>query len=223
MPVLFAQMILLVVLAVGPWLFGGVRDEAWLTAAVLAALACAALGRLGGTSRLAIPTALLPLLLGLTLGAVQLIPLAPGIAGLLSPTATKLREDLQTPTPTPSSDTSLTADNGASAPQRQPLTLYPAATRHDLAVLALAVTAFFLGATLFQTASARLWLCFVLAVNGAAVAVFGLVEKLTLQHRLFWLVPVAPPARPFGPYVNQNNAAGYLTLCLAAALARWSG
>ena len=47
---------------------------------------------------------------------------------------------------------------------------------------------------------------------------FGLIQKLTSNHLLYWTIPLAPRAQAFGPYVNRNNAAGYLTLCLAAAL-----
>jgi tetratricopeptide (TPR) repeat protein len=217
MAVLLAQSILLVILAAGPWLFGGVREEAWFAVAVLASLACLSLSRLRrDASRLAIPTALLPLLLGLALGAVQLIPLDSQTLGLLSPMGSELREDFQRPGS--SADASLAEEHGAAAPDSQPLTLYPASTRHDLSVLTLAVSAFFLGATLFHAPRTQLWLCFVLAINGAAVAAFGIVQKLTSSHSVYWVVPVAPTAHPFGPYVNQNNAAGYLTLCLAAAL-----
>ena len=220
MAVLFAQLILLGVLAVGPWLFGGVyaATQAWFAVAIVAALGCLLLSRLRRRApRLAVPAALLPLVFGLALGAAQLIPLDPSAAAFLSPAGAELRKDFQAPASP--AEASLAAQRGAAAPDRQPLSLYPASTRYDLSLLILAAAAFFLGAAVFHAPSAQLRLCFVLGINGAAVAVFAIVQKLiTLNNSLYWRIPLPTRAQPFGPFVNRNNAAGYLTLCLAAAL-----
>jgi tetratricopeptide (TPR) repeat protein len=220
MAVLFAQLILLGVLAVGPWLFGGVRAEtqAWFAAAVLAALGCVLVSRLRrGAPRVALPAAVLPLVIGLALGAAQLIPLDPGTAAFLSPAGARFREDFQAPISP--AEAALAAQRGAAAPERQPLSLYPASTRYDLSLLILAVAAFFLGAAVFHTPAAQRGLCFVVAVNGAAIAAFAIVYKLiSLNDSLYWRIALPRRAQLFGPFVNRNNAAGYLTLCLAAAL-----
>jgi tetratricopeptide (TPR) repeat protein len=220
MAVLFAQLILLGVLAVGPWLVGGVYAETqvWFAGAMVAALGCLLLSRLRrGAPRLAVPAALLPLIFGLALGAAQLIPLDPNTAALLSPVGAEFRQEFQGPVSP--AEASLAADRGAAAPDRQPLSLYPASTRYELSLLILAVAAFFLGAAVFHTPSAQLRLCFVLGINGAAIAAFAIVQKLiTLNNSLYWRIPLPTRAQPFGPFVNRNNAAGYLALCLAAAL-----
>ena len=113
MAVLFAQLILLGVLAVGPWLVGGVYAETqvWFAGAMVAALGCLLLSRLRrGAPRLAVPAALLPLIFGLALGAAQLIPLDPSTAALLSPVGAEFRQELQVPVST--AEASLAAERG---------------------------------------------------------------------------------------------------------------
>ena len=220
MAVLVAQLILLGVLAVGPWLVGGVYAETqvWFAGALFVALGCLLLSRLGrGAPRVAVPAAVLPLVIGLALGAAQLVPLDPNTAALLSPAGAELRKDFQTPGS--GAEASLATERGGAAPDRQPLSLYPASTRYDLSLLILAVAAFYLGAAVFHTPSAQLRLCFVLGINGAAIATFAIVYRLiSLNNFLYWRIPLPPRAQVFGPFVNRNNAAGYLTLCLAGAL-----
>jgi len=56
----------------------------------------------------------------------------------------------------------------------------------------------------------------IMAINGVAIAFFGLVQQLTWNGRLFWQVPLEQGGEPFGPFVDRNHAGGFLTLCLAA-------
>jgi tetratricopeptide (TPR) repeat protein len=56
-----------------------------------------------------------------------------------------------------------------------------------------------------------------MACNGAALAVFAIVQRLTSPGGLVYWKFKVDSFTPFGPFVNQNNAGGYLNLCLAAA------
>ena len=105
------------------------------------------------------------------------------------------------------------------SPPASRLSLYPARTRDQLSIYALGVAAFVAAAVLFRTRAAQTWLAAVVALNGAAVAFFGLVQYLTWNGMLFWTVPLRFGGGPFGPFVNRNHAGCYLNLCLGGAVA----
>jgi len=225
---LAGQAVLLAALALAPWFFGSVqaRVRVWLFGGVLVALFCWLISRLAAPARgVALPMAVVPLAGAIGLGLVQLVPWDHGTAALLSPAGVALRDSLL---PSETADTSAVASSAAvfgvaAGAERQPLSLYPAATRRDLAMLILAVTVFVLGAALFQSPRAQLWLCGLIAVNGAALAFFGLVQKLTWNGLLYWTVPLTQGGAPFGPFVNRNHGAAFLNLCLAGAVALMIG
>jgi len=214
------QFVLLGVVLVTPWLFGGVlaSTQAWLFVGAIVALGCwfaAALRE--RSSRFALPVAIVPLICAIALGVFQLVPLPRNVDTLLSPGGAELRKDLQSERT--SSDAVRAAGVGMPAmAERQPISLYPASTRSDLALLVLATIVFVLGAGLFSTPRSQIWLCGLIAVNGAALAFFGLIHRLTWSNLLYWKVPLAQGGAPFGPFVNQNNAGGFLNLCLAGTV-----
>ena len=151
------------------------------------------------------------------LGLLQLVPLNRETNALLSPSVARIRAILLGTAA--SADDSLAERLGMAAlAEHQPLSLYPASTRQDLAMLTLAAAVFVLGSVFFQTPRAQLWLCSLLAVNGAALAFFGFVQQLTWQGLLYGNIPLLGGGAPFGPFVNRNNAGGFLNLCLAGAV-----
>jgi O-antigen ligase len=79
--------------------------------------------------------------------------------------------------------------------------------------------AFLAAARSFTTGSLGLALAAAVAANGAALVLFGLVQRLTWNDRLFWAVPLSGGGMPFGPFVNRNNAGGFLNMCLAGGVA----
>lgn len=97
-----------------------------------------------------------------------------------------------------------------------PLTLDPFGTRRDLALLATAaavlIGSFWIG-RLRTTSLAALILA---ATGGAVYAIFGLVQQMTWNGKIYWMFET--PNQSFGSIVNPNNGAGYLTMCVAAAL-----
>ena len=135
----------------------------------------------------------------------------------------RLRDDLAAMQPSP--DAALaerfpSADGlGAST-----ASLYPASTRRDLTLLALAAGMYLMGGVGFRTARTRALLCWVMAINGTAIAFFGLVQQLTWNGKLFWQIVPEEGGQSFGPFVNRNHAGGFLALCLAGAIgaAIWS-
>ncbi len=215
-----AALALVGAVVVSPWWFGGVQAGAqvWLFLGILISLACWLVGRLVvRRASAALPLAILPLLLAAGLALFQLVPLDGRAVAFLSPAAAELRGELLPSEAEP--ETSLTEGLGIAPPgARQTLSLYPASTRRDLALFVFATAVFTLGAAVFAAPTRQLWLCGLIAVNGAALAFFGLVQQLTWNGLLYWAVPVPTGAHPFGPFVNRNNAGGYLNVCLAGAV-----
>lgn len=209
-----ARLALVVTLVAAPWPFGG-YPLAWqppLFAGILAALVLWWISVVtrpashpdGGTI---LVDSLLPPLLLILIAAFQLIPFAnvpdvPAHAVL----ADAARAEIEAST----------------IPSPMPISVAPAMTRLTAARFLLGLCAAFLGIQLFRDAGTRLWLYVPLAVNAAAIAVFGIWQNAHWEEwngMLFGSVPVRHGGHPFGPFVNRNNAAGLLNLGAAAAAA----
>ncbi len=234
-----------VAIVAAAWFFGGVRasDQVWLYLLLLVGVA---FGILCWWSKPVvsdrIPPAAWPLAIAVALGGLQLVPLPAGVLEAISPQAYQWRMELAatvvamndklTQSNPDRADGALPPRQAALAPDRRaagaehrwPLSVYPASTRWQLALLILAILGFVAGVLLFAESAAAMWLCGLLAANGAAVAFFGLVQRLSWNGKLFWQVPLSRGGAPFGPFVNRNNAGGYLLICLGAAigLAAWA-
>lgn len=206
-----SRICLLVVLLAAPWAFGGTEPdvEFRLNCGVMLALglwgASLAVQRLRtGSLSLTVPLVLVPVALAIGLGLLQL-----GIPA----TTTVQRPNRTATAPAKTNATiSLPAFQGAR-------TLSPAVTRTQVARLVFAAAALLLGAALFSDRASARWLWGALAINGGALAFFGLVQQLSWNGKLYWTVPLQFGAPAFASFVNRNNAAGYLNLCLAAAVA----
>ncbi len=215
-----AQVLAIGLVTVTPWIFGGVQAavQPWLVLTVACALLLSlTYVLLGRDPRSAGLFATLPLLCGVGLAALQLFPLDRSVHQWLSPCSIDLRDAMESRAP--SADASLAERFGVPAvPDRQPLSLYPAVTRRELAIVSMAAGMFAVGAICFAAPRAQLWLCILIASNGALLVLLGIVQKLTWNGLLYWQVPLSEGGGPFGPFVNQNNAGGFLSLCLAGAL-----
>jgi tetratricopeptide (TPR) repeat protein len=219
--ILAGRIVLLLALATGAWFFGGVqaRVQVWLLAALVFVAATWLIGQCLRREAIGkLPWAVLPLLCGLVLVALQVVPLEKGLLSWLSPKAGQLRASLaaeENP-----ADAALVDGLGLPEVGRlEPISLYPGSTRRDLALMVSVVAAFAVGAAMFSRGRSFVWLLAALAANGGALAFFGIVQQLTFSGKLFWTVPLTYGGSPFGPFVNRNNAGGFLLLCLAGALA----
>ena len=150
--------------------------------------------------RSAVPALAVPLVLAVGLAGLQLIPSTS--VGTFAPQVAQVRAEF----------------DGTDSNAPGPLSLSPADTRHDLALLTMHMLAFLLASFLFQTPQSQRILCMCLAVNGACLAVWGIVQQATRPDEL--LPGVARPENSiiFSTWVNHSSAAGYLNLCLGAAV-----
>ncbi len=202
---------------IAPWIHGGVEATtqlylfgAVLVAFVLWSVAALAVGRRG----MIVPLVGLPVLGGVLLGLVQLIPLGPVSSPSVETPTTKLRAALTAPVPKTHSAQTSTAEPYYIAPH----SLAPASTRRDVALLLFALVMLLLGANLFSRQASFRILCQAIAVNGVLLTLFGFFQQATWNGRLYWRFPLPGSATPFGPFVYHNQAASYLAICLAGAL-----
>lgn len=222
-----ARGVLLIPVLAAPWFLGAV--QAWaqvgILAAVLVALTLAIVYLLIRPRRwglVSVPLTILPLLLAIGLGCLQLLPLGHTALAQVSPKATEFIEQFL-PSAGVSERASPVAPGLREISDRHPITVYPTATRQSLTHLILAASVFFLAAVLFSRSATHLWLLGLVAANGAIIGFFGLAQNLTWNGQVYWTVVLTQGGGPFGPFINRNNGGGYLVLCLAATigLALW--
>lgn len=53
-----------------------------------------------------------------------------------------------------------------------------------------------------------------LIVVGFIVSFFGIIQELTWNGKIFWLIPLTHGGRAFGPYVNASAFAGYIGMLI---------
>lgn len=212
---------LFVALIAAPWFFGGVATyvQFYLYLTVLAALLVWILGAVWqsvtkGIKTNRLPLALMPLVGAVVLGNDQLSP----YRDRPSPQGVMQEIDLASSNSDDENERQQLGKEALIRSLRTGQSICPAFTRFDLARLTVAVTVFFLGSQLFATARSQFWLWAALALNGAALSFFGLAQALSWNGKLFWFQSLRHGGLPFASFVNRNNAAGYLGICLAAAL-----
>lgn len=97
------------------------------------------------------------------------------------------------------------------------ISIYPAATRERVSVLILAVGVFFCACHIFRHGHFAAWLMGAISVNGVLITLLGLAQTISEADRVYWSYELIHGGQPFGPFVNGNNAGGYLIMCFAAA------
>lgn len=97
-------------------------------------------------------------------------------------------------------------------------TASPYDTRLDLLLLTALTLFFFLATQAFRTAGDwRFFVWFIMSF-GFVVAVFGILQHLTFNGKLYWFREMRYGGIPFGPYVNRNHFAGFAELVIPVAL-----
>ncbi len=210
---------------VTPWFFGGVwaRVQWVLILLVGLLLAMDLVERFGDHDRPnVIPTLWIPLLAGVLLGLFQLVPLSPGMANWLAPATARWRSELTSAAVGGVEQTDVAASPGSRiepSATRIPRSLYALATREYLSLLILAAGVLALASLHLVDRQSILWFCAGMAICGTLLSFFGLVQRLSWNGKFYWVFePLYGGYESFGPFVNRNNAGGFLNLCLAAGL-----
>jgi O-antigen ligase len=91
-------------------------------------------------------------------------------------------------------------------------------TRMELNLLVADCIVLFLAAQVFRTsADWRSFIWFVMGF-GFLVTIFGILQQLTFNGKLYWFREMRYGGIPFGPYVNRNHFAGFVELVFPVAL-----
>jgi O-antigen ligase len=91
-------------------------------------------------------------------------------------------------------------------------------TRMELELLFADVLILFLAAQVFRTLEDwRGFVWFVMSF-GFVVSLFGILQHLTFNGKLYWFREMRFGGIPFGPYVNRNHFAGFTELVIPVAL-----
>jgi O-antigen ligase len=91
-------------------------------------------------------------------------------------------------------------------------------TRMDLNLLVAYIILFFLATQAFCYSDD--WRAFVwfIMIFGFLVSIFGILQQVTFNGKLYWFREMRYGGIPFGPYVNRNHFAGFVGLIIPVAL-----
>jgi O-antigen ligase len=91
-------------------------------------------------------------------------------------------------------------------------------TRMDLSLPVAYAIILFLATQAFRESDE--WRSFIwfIMVFGFLVAVFGILQQVTFNGKLYWFREMRFGGIPFGPYVNRNHFAGFIELVLPVSL-----
>lgn len=222
------RIVVLAMLTVSPWLLGSLAGWAQFGLAIGAIVALGLWFLEIAVTRpksLVLPLSVLPLLLGVLLGVTQLWPLSSDIKERLAAAHSQQQwEQLAAPAEMDREIlTQMELHLGQQPevfrwPVTLPISIDPHATRLLTSQLLFAAIAYVLGAYYFHQARSMFWLCLVLTINGLALASFGIVQKLTGADNAMFLGALQVDGAVFGPFVNRNNAAGWLIMSMSAAV-----
>lgn len=97
-------------------------------------------------------------------------------------------------------------------------TAAPYATRTELQLLLADWILIFLAAQAFRTPSDWRGFVWFVMIFGFAISIFGILQHLTFNGKLYWFREMRYGGIPFGPYVNRNHFAGFAELVIPLAL-----
>jgi hypothetical protein len=162
-----------------------------------------------------------PVILFVAYCALQMVPLPVSLLRHLSPGSAGLytKSDVASLSPVPVPETMTTQDpilKPASA-AAHPLSVSPVETRSRLRLLVSLAAAFFLVARWARQPGRVMFLLSAITITAFLVALFGLVQFLTWNGRIYWFRRV-PETSSFGPFVNHNHFAGYVGMVIPVAI-----
>jgi O-antigen ligase len=97
-------------------------------------------------------------------------------------------------------------------------TASPYDTRLELQLILAYAIILFLAAQAFRSANDWRGFVWFLMFFGFVVAIFGILQHLTFNGKLYWFRQMRYGGIPFGPYVNRNHFAGFAELVIPVAL-----
>jgi O-antigen ligase len=214
-----------------PFAFGTV--EAWAIAImewgiwtlVLVAILRAGLGDTGvpGTARTWTGVEI-PIALFAAFCALQLVPLPVTWLRGVSPLAAEMYSTVDVASEAPGAPARAAGEHdpllSPPIPARRPVSVNPGTTWSQLRLVMSFAALFGLVAWWSRPIDRSRFLLMSVSMTGFAVSLFGLIQYLTWNGRIYWFRRI-PSTAAFGPFVNHNHFAGYVgmlipvTLCFA--------
>lgn len=210
------RLLVLAMLLISPWWIASVHQ---LPQVVLYCLAIGGMTMLwlavalGKKARHPFPWLAFPVIAGLLLLVVQTVELPDWARPVLAPKQTEMYAAYADPVPR-----ELLVEKENSGPTPVRITMDLDATLKSINLLTLALICVVLASYFFSARKALAVLPLAATINGVAISAYGVVQRLKEDNRIFGFIELDHKATPFGPFVNQNNAAGYLLICLACSV-----
>ncbi len=198
--------IMLAILVIAPWLFGANYSwgQFWVAVALFLGLVMWWLESAFSLRRAqVVPYVFWLVLAGVLLGLAQIVAWPPAVVSTVGGFQTELYEQYSV------------GDLGKSTAR---LSIDKEASWHYVRLLIMGAAALLLGARFFRRRQDVLLLLSAMTLNGVVMALFAMFQKLTFNGKIYWFYESIYRSTPYGPFVNRNNAAGFLLLCLAAAV-----
>ena len=95
---------------------------------------------------------------------------------------------------------------------------YPSASRARLCEVILGVGVFVAASSIFTKRKIVPYLFGLIAFNGVVLTFVGIAQTVSSSKKVLGIYELIHGGEPFGPFVNGNNAGGYLLMCFAAAI-----
>ncbi|MDA8088291.1 MAG: O-antigen ligase family protein [Nitrospiraceae bacterium] len=105
------------------------------------------------------------------------------------------------------------------APAFHGITLYAFPTETALARLIIYLMIFFMAALLPEQGGAVYAVLKALSGFGFILALFGIIQHVAGNGKLYWLRPLSHGGNPFGPFVDRDHFAGYINMLIPLSLA----
>ncbi len=198
-----ARWSLLLALILSPWAFGSVNywAQQWIAVSLLVGLGFWWFETaMSSRKSQVLPYIAVLVLGGILIGMLQLVVLPDSVADWVLGRQKQIYDDLFGATV-----------SGAS------ISLDREGTWGQIRMLVLALSGLLLGARYFRSSRDCVLLLGICAANGVLISFVGILQKLTFNSRILWLFEFGL-GTPFGPFINRNNAAGYLIMCFACCL-----
>ncbi|QDS88824.1 hypothetical protein EC9_30190 [Rosistilla ulvae] len=137
--------------------------------------------------------------------AFQTLPLPSGLAQIIAPASY-----------TAHAQWGISADIPAAT--SMPISVAPWYTLSYLVLPACFASFVLIGTVALRGEKDLLILLTLATIAGVAISYIGIADKINVNEGQGELLAPTDAALPFGPFVNRNNAAGYLNLCLACTI-----
>lgn len=209
------RVLALAMILVAPWWLGSVAHlpRLILYGLAIASLCCLWFGlAFSKRSGHHFPWLALPVIAGLLLLVAQTRALPESVSPLIAVGQSAIYNDFAAP-----AESELLSESGA-ADNPTRLSTDLDGTRQSFNLLMLALLSLLIGSYFFSSRRVIVWLPLAVTINGVAISCYGIVQRLKPDNRIFGFIELPNGGFPFGPFVNQNNAAGYLLICLACSI-----